>query len=912
MWYVFFSKRARFVVSFLLALVLLCKGVMAQSFGGGSGTATDPYIISSQQELEEIYQMMSATNRFAGTHFLLTNDLVLTNFRPFRMFYATFGGHFDGGGHTIHIASIDTACGYHTLFYAVEGPGLVENITVSADSLAMLNKLDGGIAHIAYQGAVIRNCTNLADVVYGGHQCGGIVALLQEATVENCVNKGNVYMPTPVGSDQLMGVGGIAGTGAAGVVRNCVNYGNIYHYGGAIGGIVGRSSGVIENCINYGNILDTSFRVHTMNTPNYYDQVGGIVGYQDGYTNPYRADKRIVGCSNYGDITLKSHLAYVGGIVGNVNTSPITTCANAGDIHLDYTQYSSVGGIGGQMHMNARFNDTIRYVVSQCVNTGNLTAAMLPDASDQSYCKSFVGGISGCYGDRLSHCMNAGSVTGDLVGGIVGQGFATFLAPDYDNLIVVTTLDHCLNVGQVTAARLPFETYTMGQKAKCVNACYYDKQMCTASKDDQYGRDASRGLTTLQLVDGDTLTQELHWKAYASMYPWPRELGDNAIAHAAATPVFLRQTPNPNFTSARPEDYTTIDSVTAVDSCFSLGSGWRNTSWWQAGNHAVQVEGTNYPRIIGSGVDTLSLFIGDTLLKKVFVNITSPNPECHCIYNYVDDTVADKGLYWVDDSLYEYDTHRPTFFQDRAPDCDTLRHLELIGKTYTPPDSVVFHLYDTICHGDTLWFDSRILTTAGLYRSVHPAQDYDTIFWLHLYVDYGPHVAVTYAAINDTSFRIDLDAEAGVANWTAAPADSSLWGQEQARTLIVTPRQTTRYDVALQYDNPKYCPNTASVTIVVQKEMSECTLYAPDVFMPGANANSLFYIKGKDVASFEMFIFNRWGFELWHTNDINEGWNGRYGNTECPQATYVYLVRYSSTDNPRVIKDMIGTVTLLR
>ncbi len=894
----------------LFALLLSCAGLQAQTFGGGSGTATDPYLISSQQELEQIYQMMSATNQFAGTHFLLTNDLVLTNFRPFYNIYTTFSGHFDGGGHTIHFVSVDTSSRYNMLFSVLKGPGLLENLTVSSDSLPSSTG-GGGVVGSAIGGAVIRNCVNMIDiyVTAGYGYTGGVLARLHESTVENCVNKGDIYILNPNNEVVEMCVGGISGTSGGGVVRSCVNYGNIYPYSGDVGGIVGRSSGVIENCRNYGIIFDTLLGPEASGTWIHYSAaVGGIVGIQDGYDYPIRDDKCIRGCSNYGSITLKLHNAYAGGIVGQVVSSPITACANAGDIHLDCTDWNYVGGIGGLLHANRNFDDTTnRYTTSHCVNTGNLTSTILPDAYGQLHGLSYAGGIGGYYGDQLSHCMNAGSVEGDLVGGIVGSGY-----PNYDSLRVITTLDHCLNVGQVTTTRASYEAYTMGRYAQCGMACYYDKQMCTALKDDHWGRNPSRGLTTLQLVDGDTLTQELHWKAYAGMYPWPRELGDNTIAHAAATPVFLRQSPNPNFTSARPDNYTSLDSVTAVDSCFSLGSGWRNTSWWQAGNHSVQVQGTNYPQIVGSGMDTLCLYIGDTLLKKVIVNIQNANPDCHCIYNHVDDTVVTNGLWWVDGNLYENDTHRPTYYQDRAPECDTLRHLELIGAPYTPPDSVVLHLYDTICHGDTLWFEARPFANAGVYRSVHPAQGYDTIVWLHLYVDSGPVVTIDYEAIDDTVFRIDLDAEPGIVSWTASPADNTLWGQENARTLFVSPIQTTRYDVSLQYDDPDQCANSASVTIAVHRIIPDNPLYAPDVFTPGAETNNRFLVKGKDVVSFEMYIFNRWGMEVWHTNDINEGWDGRHRGADCPQAAYVYLVRYTTLGAPREKKSLIGTVSLLR
>jgi len=71
------------------------------------------------------------------------------------------------------------------------------------------------------------------------------------------------------------------------------------------------------------------------------------------------------------------------------------------------------------------------------------------------------------------------------------------------------------------------------------------------------------------------------------------------------------------------------------------------------------------------------------------------------------------------------------------------------------------------------------------------------------------------------------------------------------------------------------------------------TLYIPDAFSPNGNSiNDVFLAKGNDVKDFEMYIFDRWGMQLFHSTDINNGWNGRATATGniCQEDTYVYLI----------------------
>ncbi|MBR6291800.1 MAG: gliding motility-associated C-terminal domain-containing protein, partial [Bacteroidales bacterium] len=94
--------------------------------------------------------------------------------------------------------------------------------------------------------------------------------------------------------------------------------------------------------------------------------------------------------------------------------------------------------------------------------------------------------------------------------------------------------------------------------------------------------------------------------------------------------------------------------------------------------------------------------------------------------------------------------------------------------------------------------------------------------------------------------------------------------------------------------------------------MKILSVWFPNIFTPDAGDNNLFGCHtSHDVEAYELVIFNRWGLQLWSTNDINQGWDGRRADgTPCPQGAYVYHYYLRSTDG--TFDNGIGTVTLLR
>ncbi len=118
------------------------------------------------------------------------------------------------------------------------------------------------------------------------------------------------------------------------------------------------------------------------------------------------------------------------------------------------------------------------------------------------------------------------------------------------------------------------------------------------------------------------------------------------------------------------------------------------------------------------------------------------------------------------------------------------------------------------------------------------------------------------------------------------------------------------YCARLEVMNIHGCVDTITNCIDVQPLY---TFYIPDAFSPNDDGiNDVFTPKGTYVKDYEMYIFDRWGMQLFHTTDLMNGWNGtvKGGSTICQEDTYVYLINV--TDVMYNKHSYTGKVTLIK
>ncbi len=88
-------------------------------------------------------------------------------------------------------------------------------------------------------------------------------------------------------------------------------------------------------------------------------------------------------------------------------------------------------------------------------------------------------------------------------------------------------------------------------------------------------------------------------------------------------------------------------------------------------------------------------------------------------------------------------------------------------------------------------------------------------------------------------------------------------------------------------------------------------IIVPNVFTPNGDAvNDEFEIFYEGIGSIIVEIYSRWGELIFHTNEVNNFWDGKFYGLPCNPGTYVYLITGNFT-NGKPFK-IAGDLTLIR
>ncbi len=118
------------------------------------------------------------------------------------------------------------------------------------------------------------------------------------------------------------------------------------------------------------------------------------------------------------------------------------------------------------------------------------------------------------------------------------------------------------------------------------------------------------------------------------------------------------------------------------------------------------------------------------------------------------------------------------------------------------------------------------------------------------------------------------------------------------------------YEVTLLVESENSCHDTITKLVSITEFVK---LYIPTAFSPGAAIpeNRKFTIKGTPVDDFHLYIFNRYGQQVWSTHNFEIYWDGTDMNgLDVPAGTYIY--RIEGTDYKKRNISYKGSVTLIR
>lgn len=164
------------------------------------------------------------------------------------------------------------------------------------------------------------------------------------------------------------------------------------------------------------------------------------------------------------------------------------------------------------------------------------------------------------------------------------------------------------------------------------------------------------------------------------------------------------------------------------------------------------------------------------------------------------------------------------------------------------------------------------------------------------YVTAGPDLDISYGE------SIQLQGATNSTNFIWQPEDSI--SCDTCIQPFVDPITTTQYIISVVDSNG--CINSDTVLVIL-----DGAIYVPNTFTPnGDGVNDVFVVKGKEIKTFEFWIFDRWGELIFHTNNMNVYWDGTFGGRPVQIDTYIWKMEYEDYQNH--YGNLIGHVNVIR
>ncbi len=328
-------------------------GDTASSFAGGTGTTTDPYLISNGAELSYLSSVLSdstTASNYKDKNFALTANINLggKEWKPIGYYQTSanagnenfvFDGNFYGQGYTVSNYKITQTQRSSDAFFGLFG------------------RVEGNIYNLHVEKGVINlNFSPVTTV-----RAGLIVGQIRNGEMVGCSAKGSADVKLK--NDHSAFVGGMVGATHQSNLYKCF-------FEGKVSGVSG-----VNDVTSYSNA-----------------GVGGLLGYggaSDGHPSPayeikdcYAVTQSLHGNSVNGD-------TYVGGIMGYgyEYTTNVINCYHLGNSSGSARRYLYVGGIAGQA-----------YLTKNCYQKGNVNVSSGSSSYDYEL---GVGSIRGSYTEKI-------------------------------------------------------------------------------------------------------------------------------------------------------------------------------------------------------------------------------------------------------------------------------------------------------------------------------------------------------------------------------------------------------------------------------------------------------------------------------------------------------------------------------
>lgn len=269
-------------------------------FASGSGTAEDPYLINTEEQLRKFATSLTENLDYTGIYVALGDNIVLSDkqWTPIGEGEYAFNGFFDGRGHSVtgltigsekqpYADSEDNPIGYFGFFGVLNSDAEVSNLNLDVsfytsspksnftagvagyvkealiDSVTVTGTINGVTTHDSantFIGGVVGyglrhkiinthvNANVRAESIGGIAEAGGIIALQNRGLVTNSYVEGSISGTSDRSAEGAPSLGGIAAV-HAGTMENCYSTASVISdcYTSYVGALAGWATGIADS-----------------------------------------------------------------------------------------------------------------------------------------------------------------------------------------------------------------------------------------------------------------------------------------------------------------------------------------------------------------------------------------------------------------------------------------------------------------------------------------------------------------------------------------------------------------------------------------------------------------------------------------------------------------------------------------
>ncbi|MFM9984085.1 MAG: gliding motility-associated C-terminal domain-containing protein [Flavobacteriales bacterium] len=153
---------------------------------------------------------------------------------------------------------------------------------------------------------------------------------------------------------------------------------------------------------------------------------------------------------------------------------------------------------------------------------------------------------------------------------------------------------------------------------------------------------------------------------------------------------------------------------------------------------------------------------------------------------------------------------------------------------------------------------------------------------------------------------LDLSQNATQGNWSFGENVSYPYSSGQSITQSFS--TAAIYSVTLTVQNNFGCSDAMTMDLCV---LPDVPVFIPDIFSPNSDgSNDILFVRGIGISRMEFHVYNRWGEEVFSTNNQENGWDGVHRGMPALSGSYFYTFSATMGDGTR--QNLQGEIALIR